>query len=366
MLYFVPAAMWVLFFDRLFFADPVSSEAEKIMRVDMWKDASFVVGISVMIFFMLKLSRKKLLETHNQYLNLFDEHPKPMWIYEVKSLQFVAVNNAAIEQYGYTRKEFLSMSLEDIRPVEDIPILKAYVSNYTPGKVGTGRWTHRKKSGETITVDILANDVLFFRKECRLVSVTDVTEKIKTEAEIMRLSLVARNATNSVIVTDSEARIEWVNTAFTTLTGYTIEEVAGKRPSDFLHGELTDKQVGNEIFECIEQKKPYTGEILNYRKDGSQFWLRLTVSPVIAGGEVTNFVTVQTDITAIKEQNNRLRDIAFTVSHGLRKPVANILGLLELVEEAGTEKQVIDLLKKSASELDQELRVIVQKTTRVV
>lgn len=366
LLYFIPGMIWIFFSDSLLFADPVSSEAENILRLDMVKDASFVVGISVMIFFMLKLSRKKLVETHNQYLNLFDEHPKPMWIYEIKSLKFVAVNNAAIEQYGYSRKEFLSMTLAEIRPAEEVPLFKAYVSNYIPGKTGTGQWNHRKKSGEIITAEVIANDVVFFGKECRLVSATDITEKIKNDTEINRLSLVAKNATNSVIITDSEARIEWVNEAFTTLTGYTIDEVAGRRPSDFLHGELTDENVRNEIFECINQKKPYAGEILNYHKDGSQFWLRLTVSPVFTGGKITNFVTVQTDITAIKEQNNRLRDIAFTVSHGFRKPLANIMGLLELVSETGTEKQVITHLKESAYELDSELRVIVQKTTRVV
>jgi PAS domain S-box-containing protein len=365
LLYFVPGLLWVTFSDSWLFSNPVSSDAENIMRIDKIKDASFVVGVSVMIFFMIRLSRKKLVETHNQYQNLFDQHPQPMWIYDIKSLKFMAVNNAAVEQYGFSREEFTSMTLAGIRPADEVPLLNAYMANHKSGESGLGLWNHRKKSGAIIIAEIVANDVTFFGNACRLVCATDITEKIKKDADITRLSLVAKNATNSVIITDKEAKIEWVNEAFTALTGYTMKEVIGKRPSEFLHGELTDQSVRDEIFRCTAQKKPFTGEILNYRKDGTHFWLRLTVSPVISGGEITNFVTVQTDITAIKEQNNRLRDIAFTASHGFRKPLANILGLLELVHETGTERQVISNLKKSAMDLDSEIRVIVEKTTLV-
>jgi PAS domain S-box-containing protein len=256
LLYFVPGLLWVLFSDSLLFSGAISSDAENIMRVDKIKDASFVIGVSVMIFFMIKLSRKKLVETHSQYQNLFDQHPQPMWIYDIKSLKFMAVNNAAVNQYGYSQKEFMSMTLADIRPADEVPLLNAYMTNYKPSERGLGLWNHRKKSGEIIIVEIAANDVTFFGNPCRLVCATDATDKIKKEADITRLSLVARNATNSVIITDKEAKIEWVNEAFTTLTGYTMKEVTGKRPSDFLHGELTDKNVRNEIFRCISQKQP--------------------------------------------------------------------------------------------------------------
>lgn len=365
LLYFVPGMVWVLFSDRWLFSEPRDLETEKVLQIDMIKDASFVVAVSVLFFISIRLSRKKLQDTRQQYQNLFEQNLTPMWIYELNTLKFVAVNNAAVNQYGYTREEFLSMTLENIRPPEALDTLRKHLATYTPSQSHRGLWTHRKKSGEIIVVEILADDVTFFNKPCRLVSATDITDRIKKDVDLNRLSLVAKNATNAVIITSRDAKIEWVNDAFTSLTGYTIDEVTGKRPSDFLHGPLTDQRTQNEIFRCIEQKKPYAGEILNYRKDGSVFWLRLTVSPVITGGEITNFVTVQTDITAIKDQNDRLRDIAYTASHGFRKPLANILGLLEFVHENGTDKQIIADLKKSALELDKEVRVIVDKTKTI-
>jgi PAS domain-containing protein len=103
----------------------------------------------------------------------------------------------------------------------------------------------------------VANDVTFFGSACRLVCATDITEKIKKDADITRLSLVAKNATNSVIITDKEAKIEWVNEAFTALTGYTMKEVIGKRPSEFLHGELTDQSVRGRNFSVYRSEKTF-------------------------------------------------------------------------------------------------------------
>jgi PAS domain S-box-containing protein len=365
LLYFVPAVLWVLFADELLFSAPSTPEIEKLQKADTIKDAIFVVVISVMIFLIIRLSKTKLKKTRQQYENIFEQHPIPMWIYELQSLKFLAVNDAAVMQYGYSREEFLQLNLKDIRPFEEIPALEQYLTGYRKGQNRFGLWRHVKKNGEIITVEIASNDVTFFRKACRMVSAFDVTERMKKEGDIRKLSLVAENATNSVIICDEKARIEWVNSAFTKQTGYSLGEVAGKRPRDFLHGPETDMSVLSEINKAMAAGKPFSGEILNYRKDGSRFWLKLTISPVLAGGKVVNYVTVQTDITAIKEQNEKLRDIAFTASHGFRKPLANILGLVSIIEETAAELKVIAALKKSAEELDREVRVIVDKTATI-
>ncbi|NCI46545.1 PAS domain S-box protein [Sediminibacterium soli] len=365
LLYFIPGIVWVLFSDRWLGGLPVSEEAARVQQIHNIRDASFVVGISVMIFFLMRVSRKKLNNTRAEYEALFDNHPQPMWIYEIETLQFRAVNKAALSQYGFSRKEFLDFTLKDIRPEEDIPLLENYMNNYQTGDKGHGVWHHRKKNGEVIIVDISANDVTFFRKPCRLVCATDITERFKREEENRRLSLVAENATNSVLILDDQSRIEWVNQSFTKLTGYTIDEVIGRRPSEFLHGPETDDALLEKIMQKVTSGKAFAGEILNYRKDGSSFWLRLTVAPVYTGRKITNYIAIQTDITAIKEQNNRLRDIAYTASHGFRKPLANILGLVELINTSDCTPDLINNLKRSAEELDREVKVIVHKTALI-
>lgn len=365
LLYFVPAILWVFLADHLFFDGPMTEAAEKFERIDTIKDASFVICVSILIFFIIRQARIKLKKTRLQYESIFEQHPLPMWIYELETLKFIAVNDAAIKQYGYSREEFLKLTLKDIRPENEIPALEAYMATYRAGENRFGLWKHVKKNGDTIIAEIASNDVTFFRKACRMVCASDVTDRIRKEADIRRLSMVAENATNSVIICDQEARIEWVNKAFTKQTGYSLEEVAGKQPRDFLHGPQTDLNVLADINNAMAAGKPFSGEILNYRKDGSQFWLKLTISPVLSGGKVVNYVTVQTDITAIKEQNEKLRDIAFIASHGFRKPLANILGLVGIIEDTASELKVIAALRKSAEELDHEAKMIVEKTAMI-
>lgn len=360
--YFVPGLLWVLFLDSWLSSPAGSPEVERFKNMDRLKDASFVVAVSIMIFFILRLSRKKLVQEREQYENLFDENPQPMWIYDKETLRFMAVNNAAVIQYGYTKDEFRAMTIADIRPAEDIALLEAYRALYQPGQKSLGIWHHLKKNGEQILAEVSASDVTFKNRSSRLVCTIDITERAKNKNELQKLSLVAEHATNSIIILDEQARIQWVNKSFTTLTGFSLEEVQGKRPPDFLHGPLTDQQVRREVIRCCKEGKPFSGEIINYRKDGSTFWLRLMVSPVFTDGCLSNFVTVQTDITAIKEQYIQLKDIAFTASHGLRKPLANILGLVDLIHVNGNDLETIENLRISAEALDQEVSRIVKKT----
>jgi PAS domain S-box-containing protein len=325
-------------------------------------DLVFALVIGLSIFLILWAYGKPVNDAKNQYKNLYEHNPIPMWIYEISSLRFVSVNQAAMDHYGYSLEEFLGMHIIDIKPAEEIPQILQYLNNYEKGVNRSSLWTHTKKNGEIIYVEIMAIDVDFRKKACRLVSATDVTEKRKKEQEIIKLSLVAENATNSIMITDSKRRVEWVNQAFTELTGYTQDEVEGKMPKEFLMGPGSDMNLPAQIQQNSEQNKAFSGVTMEYRKDGNVFWARVTVSPVIREGIIVNFVIIHTDITTIKQQNQNLRDIAFTASHGFRKPLANILGLVSVLSYADPHKKEIDLLKESANELDEELKRMIEKT----
>lgn len=284
-----------------------------------------------------------------------------MWIYQLDTRRVVAVNLKVISSYGYTREEFVGMRLEVLHPREEIGLINDYLSTYQRGLKATSIWNHIKKNGEIITVEISANDVIFNGEKCRLVCSVDITERINSQLAIKQLSLVAENATNGVIILDKDSRIEWVNNSFTKLTGYDLQQVIGKSPSSFLHGPATSQKAELEIRDCIEKGKQYAGEILNYRKDGSTFWLRLTISPVKTYGQVSKYVVVQTDITAIKNQNEKLHDLVISASHGVRKPLANIMGLINVIHAVGNDVSVLAELEYSAQELDREVKMIVDK-----
>ncbi|HEX2961613.1 MAG TPA: PAS domain S-box protein, partial [Ignavibacteriales bacterium] len=120
----------------------------------------------------------RLRKSEEQYRLLFRENPHPMWVFDKKTLRFLAVNNAALEQYGYSREEFLSMTIKDIRPKEDLPGLeKNLEETVSTDYQRSGPWRHMRKSGEVIFVEITSSNITFEGMEARLALATDITEK---------------------------------------------------------------------------------------------------------------------------------------------------------------------------------------------
>src|SRR3990172_339343 len=108
---------------------------------------------------------------------LFKNHPIPMWIYDIKTLAFLEVNDAAVEKYGYSRKKFLSMTLKDIRPKEDVPRLLKDVSKKRPALQHSGRWQHKLNSGKVIDVEITSHTIDYNGHKAALVIAQDITDK---------------------------------------------------------------------------------------------------------------------------------------------------------------------------------------------
>ena len=125
-------------------------------------------------------------------------------------------------------------------------------------------------------------------------------EEAERQKQIDMISLVASKNENMVLITDKHERIEYVNEAFERLTGYGSEEVIGRNPN-FLQGADTDPETKKRIREKLGAKRPFTEEILNYRKDGAPYWVSLAVNPVFDDtGDVLHFIAFQSDITANK------------------------------------------------------------------
>ncbi|HEY0174917.1 MAG TPA: PAS domain S-box protein, partial [Pedobacter sp.] len=109
-----------------------------------------------------------------QYQNLFNSTPLPCWVYDLETLYFLDVNAAAIRDYGYTREEFLSMTIRQIRPEEDIPILEDIIKNkIKPGSFGRDSVRHTKKSGEIISVIAEGNSLIYEERQARIVTTID-------------------------------------------------------------------------------------------------------------------------------------------------------------------------------------------------
>ncbi len=141
---------------------------------------------------LYSIERKKstllLEESEKRYINLFELSPQPMWIFNVNTLEFFQVNQAAVDQYGYTKQEFLGMKLFDI-VIDDLSESEKFVKSKQISynqKIFKGRFKHRKKSSEIIDVDIYSNLYYIHETVYESVIAIDVTEKIKLEHRITR------------------------------------------------------------------------------------------------------------------------------------------------------------------------------------
>lgn len=200
--------------------------------------------------------------------------------------------------------------------------------------------------------------------------------EIKSSAEENeKLVNILNCVSNMAIVTDKESRITWVNKAFSEFTGYSTDELLGQFPY-ILHKEKTDQNTLIKIKERCSRYEFFKEELINYKKNGEDYWVELSFSPLFsAGNQFKGYVTIQSVITErkikdqhIQEQNEVLREMAWLNSHEIRKSVANMLGLLALCPDQQTEEEseVLRLLHQSTLELDTALKRIADKSNKVL
>jgi diguanylate cyclase (GGDEF)-like protein/PAS domain S-box-containing protein len=143
---------------------------------ELWNLPKYFVEFGM----ILTLLEDEIIETTRQreeYRVLFDGNPHPMWIFDKDTLRFLKVNAAAITHYGYSQQEFLSMSLRDIRPPEEVPRLEHRLKDAGNNTLHTGPWTHFRKDGSTIQVEVDSHLIQFEGKSARFSLVEDVTER---------------------------------------------------------------------------------------------------------------------------------------------------------------------------------------------
>ncbi len=154
---------------------------------------------------------QSLRESEKRYIDLFQLSPAPIMVYRLDTLHFIDVNEAAVQHYGYSKPEFLSMTLRDIRPPEELPKLEKAIENarQKTDRYFSSGFKHHKKNGEIIDVELTSNPIIFDGKRAEIVLATDITEKLlqmkAIEAQNERLKNIAW--TQSHIVRAPVARL---------------------------------------------------------------------------------------------------------------------------------------------------------------
>jgi PAS domain S-box-containing protein len=265
-----------------------------------------------------KQIEENLRQNEEKYRFMFMNNPQPMWIYDMETLQFLEVNNAAISHYGYTREEFLGMTIRDIRPQEDVEALLMDVKNTKDSLSSAREWRHRKKNGEIINVEIGSHSITYNDRNARHVLVNDITQRKLIEQEITALNenlehsiiertmeltqtnaylqneieerkrielalseseksyrTVVENVNEVIFQTDAAGLWVFLNRSWEKVTGFTVEESIGQLFVNYVHPD--DRARNWELFEpLIQRKKDYCRHEIRYlTKDGGFRWIEV-------------------------------------------------------------------------------------------
>lgn len=236
--YAVLAGLWVVFSDDfllLMFRDPT-----RLIQYEKAKGLVFIVLSAALIYALAsrhvrQIERGQALQSakDREFRYLFLNNPLPMWVFDRETLRFLEVNEAALRKYGYTREEFLSMRISDIRPPEDLPRLYQQLGSVGVAVTESKNWRHRLKDGRLIDVDVASHALSFLGREAWLVVVYDVTERKRLEDELRRQQLLyralARNLPKgSVFLYDHELRFMVAEGQGLAEAGLTPEQIEGK------------------------------------------------------------------------------------------------------------------------------------------
>jgi PAS domain S-box-containing protein len=169
-----------------------------------------------------------LRESEAHYRLIFDGNPTPMWVFDTETLAFLEVNDAAVRTYGYSREEFLAMTLRDIRPDSDVPALIEYVhkltSGATPVRVGmAGVWRHRKKDGTLLDAEIKWSPITFRGRCASLGMATDVTERRRNEHRDAALSQLGQRLSSATSPIEAARIIKTVADDLFSLDAFTLD-----------------------------------------------------------------------------------------------------------------------------------------------
>lgn len=252
----------------------------------------------------------QLAESENNYRLIFENNPSPMWVCDVNTLEFLAVNNAACSKYGYTRSEFLSMTANLIRLPEDLsPFIKDMIK---PAEVAEGRgiWRHVLKNGQVILVEISKQTISYFGREADLVLAQDITDKLEAERALaqseQRYRLLFDKSPYAIFIHTQESILFANQAAMRLLGAEHLAQIVGKSVYRFFNA--TDRaEIGNRINSLLEGESLNSPTISRIRNLSNRFLDVELISNLIEGTDTKLVQTIIVDRTAEHQALMELR-----------------------------------------------------------
>jgi PAS domain S-box-containing protein len=251
------------------------------------------------------------------YRLMFESNPHPMWIYDTDTLGFLFVNDAAVVHYGFTREEFLTMTLRDIRPAEEQLVLFDNVCKIASGLHDSGAWKHRKKDGTIIDVEIMSHCISVDGRNARVVLAHDITARKKAEEELRESQHAYRTLAENLpgivyrVFCGENNRIQFFNKTASAITGYRDDELSGGSICS-LESLIVSEDRAEAIAAvegAVRDKTSFTAEYRLMHKNGKVRYLLEQGAPIFdRDGGLLYIDGVISDVTERKEAERALRE----------------------------------------------------------
>jgi two-component system, cell cycle sensor histidine kinase and response regulator CckA len=290
-------------------------------------------------------SEEALRTAEEQYRLLFESSPLPMWVVDRDTLRYLAANDAAVEHYGYSRDEFLSMNITQLRPAEDVAAVQRAIPKEKAGLEKMGVWRHVKKGGTLIHVDIAIHTLAFAGRSAWLVLAYDVTDRLRAEEELAKRELYFRSliehSLDIVAVIAPGGELRYVSPSAQRILGYPPADSTGLNAFDLIHPD--DRSLAEGKFRrSLETGTKFEQIELRLRhRDGSWRTLSFIGRPLPPETGMRGLIINARDLTDRQQLEAQLRvsqkmegigRLAGGIAHDFNNLLTAILGYSELME----------------------------------
>lgn len=264
-----------------------------------------------------KIQQVRLVDSERFYFALFNNNQMPMWIYEKESLLIQEVNEAACDHYGYSRDEFIKLSMFDMRPESEFEKLLEKLNSPAHSSKWSGPWVHKTKNGNLIKVEVSSQNVIFKNKKCRLVLINDITIKLQAELELKeserRFRLAIDLFPDVFAIYNPDMTYRFINKKMIQESKHLEEDILGKTDKQLFPGEMT-----HQFVQLIENARttlqPQSAEI-NIKWYGITHYTRINYIPVLDENQNLEMIfCTAIDLTTLKTTQSQLEREKFLLN----------------------------------------------------
>lgn len=267
-----------------------------------------VLGASFIVSDISRYLRteQRLKQSEERYRSLFHHSRAVMLILDPESGQIVDANESALNFYGYRREELLTMNIMSINTLNPKEVRRELERAVTE-KRSYFKFRHRLAAGQERDIEVYSSPFEADGKKLLHSIIHDISDRSHAEAELSKLSTAVEQSPSSIVITDRRGVIQYVNPKFSSITGYTQEEVKGKTPAVLKSGRTAAEEY-RLLWETILSGHEWRGEFYNRKKNGGFYWERVVIAPIMGPeGRIDNFVAIKEDISEQKAMEEALR-----------------------------------------------------------